>query len=87
MRHSLLRLSVLALLLMVKMAVLGQGEFEVDGIKYVFTSEETVSVVSNNYSGDIIIPEHIVYNGTTYSVTSIGYRAFYCCYYSLTSVT
>ena len=60
MRHSLLRLSVLALLLMVKMVVLGQGEFEVDGIKYVFTSEETVSVVSNNYSGDIIIPEHIV---------------------------
>lgn len=86
MRHSLLRLSVLALLLIVKMAVLGQGEFEVDGIKYVFTSEETVSVVSNNYSGDIIIPEHIVYNGTTYSVTSIGNRAFYFCE-GLTSVT
>ncbi len=37
-------------------------------------------------SGDLIIPSTISYNGTTYSVTSIGDRAFYYCS-SLTSVT
>ena len=38
------------------------------------------------YSGDVVIPESIVYNGNTYSVTSIGYQAFYGCS-NLTSVT
>ena len=33
-----------------------------------------------------IIPETVTYNGTTYSVTSIGEKAFWYCY-SLTSVT
>ena len=37
-------------------------------------------------SGNLIIPSTISYNGTTYSVTSIGDRAFYYCS-GLTSVT
>ncbi|MGM9837118.1 MAG: leucine-rich repeat protein [Paludibacteraceae bacterium] len=43
---------------------------------------------SSNYSGltTATIPETVTYNGTTYSVTSIGYYAFYYCG-SLTSVT
>ena len=44
---------------------------------------------SNNkdaYVGNIIIPESTTYNGTTYSVTSIGEYAFYNCS-GLTSVT
>ena len=45
----------------------------------VFDSDESKS-------GDLIIPSTISYNGTTYSVTSIGDRAFYYCS-SLTSVT
>ncbi len=40
----------------------------------------------NHYSGNIVIPETVVYYGVTCSVTSIGYNAFYGCY-SLTSVT
>ena len=38
------------------------------------------------YSGNVVIPESIVYNGNTYSVTSIGYQAFSDCS-GLTSVT
>ena len=43
---------------------------------------------SNNdhYSGNIIIPESVEYNGKTYKVTSIGVGAFYDCD-DLTSVT
>ena len=41
---------------------------------------------SNEYSGNVVIPSSVVYNGNTYSVTSIGERAFYYCS-GLTSVT
>ena len=40
----------------------------------------------NEYSGDIVIPESVTYNGKTYSVTSIDGTAFYKCS-GLTSVT
>lgn len=29
------------------------------------------------YSGDVVIPSTVTYNGTTYTVTQIGYQAFY----------
>ena len=40
----------------------------------------------NEYTGDVIIPESVTYNGNAYSVTSIGKRAFYSCS-DLASVT
>lgn len=40
----------------------------------------------NNYTGKVVIPESVTYNGKTYSVTSIGNGAFYGCT-DLTSVT
>ncbi len=43
------------------------------------------SVDYNSYSGSVVIPSSIVYKDITYSVTSIGERAFYKCT-SLTSV-
>ncbi|MBQ3325025.1 MAG: leucine-rich repeat protein [Muribaculaceae bacterium] len=63
-------------------------DFMVDGLCYYYNSDGTsVSVTSgDNYTGDIIIPENITYNGTTYSVTSIGNYAFFGCS-GLTSVT
>ena len=42
--------------------------------------------VDNEYSGDIVIPESVIYNGNTIPVTSIRERAFYECT-GLTSVT
>ena len=68
-------------------------DFEVDGIYY-DSSGKTVAVTyrgsyydfySNEYSGSVTIPESVTYNGTTYSVTSIGDNAFRSCS-GLTSV-
>ena len=60
---------------------------KVDGIYYDITpANRTASVTGGSYSGDVIIPETIAYDGTTYSVTSIGKSAF-ANYSGLTSVT
>ena len=50
-------------------------------------TNQTAEVAENRRaSGDIIIPASVEYNSVTYSVTSIGYYAFYQCT-GLTSVT
>ena len=58
--------------------------FEVDGIEYSITSATEpyeVEVISKTpeYTGEITLPESIMYLGNTYAVTSIGVRAFYFC--------
>ena len=72
----------------------------IDGIKYSLNNETLQAKVipnydnattnyllqENKYSGNIIIPEAVDYNGKTYSVTSIGNNAFFNCT-GLTSVT
>ncbi|MCR5360933.1 MAG: leucine-rich repeat domain-containing protein [Bacteroidales bacterium] len=61
-----------------------------DGIYYTYLSQadKTVSVsyrgsydseYSDEYSCDVVIPSSVTYNGTTYSVTSIGDGAFRNC--------
>lgn len=75
-------------------------EFYVDGIKYYINSDgESVNVCygrlpidgfiyigpSYDISGGLSIPEKVSYNGKTYLVTGIDYRAFYNCY-ELTSI-
>lgn len=60
----------------------------IDGINYSLNSSAKTAEVrrsSNQYSGDIIIPETVEYNGVTYNVTSIRNEAFYNCS-SLTSI-
>ena len=54
---------------------------------YNITSDNTVDVADyNSVSGAVVIPSSVTNNGTTYSVTSIGYSAFYSCS-GLTSIT
>ena len=69
-------------------------EFEVDGIFYNKSGNNTASVTykgdswyayANEYSGAVTIPTEVTYEGTTYSVTSIGNNAFLECS-GLTSV-
>ena len=72
------------------------SDTQVDGIWYDFdSSTKTASVTyrgsdyesyKGEYSGLVVIPSSVTYNGTTYSVTSIGELAFAYCS-SLTSVT
>ena len=69
---------------------------EVDGIFYNLDSANKTATVTfkgigwssydNEYSGDVVIPETVIYNGITYSVTSVGEWCFYGCS-SLTSIT
>ena len=66
-------------------------DFEVNGIYYVITSSSeplevavsfkgsSYSEYANEYTGTVNIPESVTYNGKTYSVTSIGERAFRAC--------
>ena len=72
-------------------------DFEVSCIYYNITNatKKTVAVTygggsysaySNEYTGNVVIPVSVIYNGTTYSVTSIGYGAFSYCS-GLTSIT
>ena len=59
-------------------------DFKVDKICY-DTLGTNATVTEGAYSGKVIIPETVVYNGVTYDVTSIGYYAFGDCS-GLTSV-
>ena len=67
-------------------------DFEADGIYYEITSTGNLTVEithkgsSKTYSGDITIPESVVYDGKNYSVTGVRYEAFRGCS-SLTNVT
>ena len=65
-------------------------EVEIGGLWYeVITKAKEAKVIKYKgikYSGDIVIPESVEYDGATYSVTSIGEIAFYWCS-GLTSVT
>ena len=64
---------------------------EVDGIFYNLDADNKTATVTKTYlyyeySGDVVIPETVTYNGITYSVTSLGEDCFYKCS-SLTSIT
>ena len=61
---------------------------EIDGIYYNFSGNEAVVITNgnNSYSGTVVIPTSIIYNGKTYNITCIGDSAFYDCS-ELTSIT
>ncbi len=70
-------------------------DFEVDGIYYNIINNNEVAVTfegsfyyssSNEYSGDVVIPEIVTYEGTSYTVTGIYQLAFAYCG-SLTNIT
>ena len=89
-------LLLLALLLLAMVSCSGNqsvsnsdSKFEVNGIYYNKINSNEVEVTykgtscsqySNDYSGSVTIPATVTYNGTTYSVISIGYGAFDHCY-------
>ena len=64
---------------------------EIDGIYYNLIkgkyAEVTFSAEGlNSYSGDVVIPEKVTYEGEEYTVEGIGYSAFFKCP-NLTSIT
>ena len=52
----------------------------INGIYYnINNATKTAEVTSGDYFGTVSIPATITYNSQTYSVTTIGNYAFYCC--------
>ena len=91
MKTKTFKLLLLALIAAMLPQMASAYDFEVDGLCYSFNSDGvSVTITSgDNYSsdiGDINIPSTVTYNGSTYSVTSIGEGAFSGCR-GLTSVT
>ena len=73
----------------VAMTILNSPTFAsvtIDGIAYELNGTTATVVGGGNYTGTIVIPASVTYSGTTYSVTSIGFDAFFECS-GLTSVT
>ena len=80
---------LLTILLTLLPLLASADEVEIDGIYYnIIKKVGQAEVISNpnKYSGSVVIPESIVYEGKNYSVTSIGNSAFSYCS-GLTSVT
>jgi hypothetical protein len=84
-------------LALVATTALWAEDFSVDSIYYKILIDKTKKVevnyrgssydsYDNEYSGSVTIPKTVTYNGTTYSVKSIGEGAFDECY-GLTSIT
>ncbi len=75
-------------------SIVGDGpsdgyKFAVDGIYYILQNGQA-TVINNGstgcYSGNIVIPQEVTYQGITYPVTAIGKSAFWKCY-GMTHVT
>lgn len=85
---------LLTLLLCTSMA--WAHDVEVDGIYYNLNQTNKTAAVTykgssddsydNEYSGEVVIPQKFIYDGITYSVTSLGIYCFYRCT-GLTSIT
>ena len=90
------KLFTLLLALIASVGIIYASDTQVDGIWYDFNESNKTATVThrgssfsgydNEYSGSVVIPSSVTYNGTTYSVTSIGDYAFYECS-SLSSIT
>lgn len=83
------KLFLLYLLGMIGMGASAQITFEVDGIAYFGyegIGKASVKTRAEGYSGNIIIPSAVEYNGVSYTVKEISGEAFMDCY-DLTNVT
>ena len=87
--HNSLRALFLSLAVLLSLPMMAE-KVMIGGINYDLIPKGKVATViaksSGKYSGKIVIPETVEYNGTVCNVTSIGDYAFYDCS-GLTSVT
>ena len=88
---NVVKKNLLSLLCLLSSTYIYAYDFEVDGIYYGYNTTNMTAYVTyettsyNSYSGDIVIPATVTYNGKTLDVVSIGISAFKGCT-SLTSI-
>ena len=84
------RYLLLSLLSFLTLCANASNPVEINGVYYNLVSKVKTAEVTKNpnelYSGEVVIPETVTYDGTEYNVTSIGDYIFYFCS-GLTSVT
>ena len=88
MKQQKLKLLMTVLVALVSLNVFAY-DVKIDGIYYNIVTKAKIAEATsgdNKYSGDITIPESILYDGVTYPVGSIGSSAFSGCS-GLTSLT
>ena len=73
--------SILSILFLLLPVLASADAVEIDGIYYFLDYVENAKVTlnPNKYSGDVVIPETVVYYDQIYNVTSIDYAAFLDC--------
>ena len=87
---------ILLLTLLLRTSMAWAHDVEVDGIYYNLNQTNKTATVTfkgssydsydNEYSGEVVIPQKFIYDGITYSVTSLGDDCFEGCT-GLTSIT
>ena len=82
----MMKKQLLLLVAMLLPLVVSAEDVEIDGICYNLISKGNIAEVtgSNYHSGDVVIPETVIYDDVTYSVTTIRKNAFTGC--SLNSI-
>ena len=87
MKKTLQKLLVTVICLLCSIGIYAH-DFEVDGIYYQITAENEVALtfaddsyttVSDEYTGDVVIPQTVTYQNKLYDVTSIADFAFCFC--------
>ena len=80
--HNSFRVLFLSFAVFLSLPMLAE-QVEIDGINYEIVAKAKQATVieksSGKYSGEVVIPASVEYEGTICSVESIGYQAFYNC--------
>lgn len=86
--RKIIRKILVLMVALIHVGLANAQDVVIDGLSFHIYSNGEAQISSpdeGNYSGDIVIPEKITYNGITYPVTRIGGYAF-CYDYNITSV-
>lgn len=76
-QFSILRLVVVFLLALCSSATFASDFVTVDGFKFlVDTDKDEATLLANDYSGEVVVPASVTFEGKDYPVTSLGTECF-----------
>ena len=74
--HTITKKLLLILAVLLLPVVVWGEDVKIDGINYSLNKGGATVIKDGSYYGDVVIPEEVIYEGTTYRVTSINQSAF-----------